>query len=112
MPRFFTLDRAEKLLPEVEPQLRDALALKAEYLDAEAEAEAFCRRVSVLGGVSADPAELLDKKQRREATAHRLRKSIEKIQEQGCLLKDLDRGLLGFSHDAKRRGSLFVLEAR
>ena len=37
MQRFFTLAQAEKLLPQVEPAVREAIARKREYDQAEAE---------------------------------------------------------------------------
>ena len=96
MPRFFTLQQAEKLLPEVESALREAIALKSEYEEAEKEWQNFSRRIALLGGVLVDRAQLLDKKHRRESNAHRLKETIEKIQEFGCLVKDLDTGLIDF----------------
>jgi hypothetical protein len=96
MPRFFTLQQAEKLLPEVESALREAIALKSEYEEAEKERQNFSARIALLGGVSVDSAQLLDKKHRRESSALRLKEAIEKIQEFGCLVKDLDTGLIDF----------------
>ena len=37
MPRYFTLAEAERMLPEVDQALRDALFHKAEYQNADAE---------------------------------------------------------------------------
>jgi hypothetical protein len=96
MPRFFTLQQAEKLLPEVESALREAIALKSEYEEAEKERQNFSTRIALLGGVLVDSAQLLDRKQRRESSAYRLKATIEKIQELGCLVKDLDTGLIDF----------------
>jgi len=96
MPRFFTLQQAEKLLPEVEAALRDAIVLKAEYEEAGKDWRNFSQRIHLLGGVLVDHTKLLDKKQQRESCAQRLKESIEKIQEFGCLVKDLDMGLIDF----------------
>jgi len=96
MPRFFTLHQAEKLLPEVESALREAIALKSEYEEAEKEWQNFAKRVAMLGGVSADLSKLADNKHRRESSAHRFKETIERIQEFGCLVKDLDTGLIDF----------------
>jgi len=96
MPRFFTLQQAEKLLPEVESALREAIALKSEYAEAEKEQQNFSTRITLLGGVSVDRAQLLDRRHRRESSAQRLKETIEKIQEFGCLVKDLDTGLIDF----------------
>ncbi len=49
-----------------------------------------------MGGVRMDRAQSLEQKNRREAAAGALKQSIEKIQEFGCLVKDLDIGLIDF----------------
>ena len=96
MPRFFTLQQAEQLLPEVEPAIRDAIALKSEYQQAEAEWQDFAHRVTMLGGVLVDHSQLREQKNRRESLALHLKELLEKIQEYGCVVKDLDIGLIDF----------------
>ncbi len=96
MPRFFTLQQAEKLLPEVESALREAMALKAEYQQAVDAWQSSSRRIAMMGGTQVDPSKSLDQKQQREAHAHRLKAAIEKIQDIGCVVKDLDIGLIDF----------------
>lgn len=96
MPRFFTLQQAEKLLPQVETAIRDAISLKSEYQQAEAEWETFSRRVTMLGGVLVDHSKLRKQKDRRESLALRLQTALEEIHEYGCVVKDLDIGLIDF----------------
>ena len=96
MPRFFTLQQAEQLLPEVESAIRDAISLKSEYQEAEAEWQSFARRVTMLGGMLVDHARVREQKSRRESIALRLKEVLEKIQESGCVVKDLDIGLIDF----------------
>jgi hypothetical protein len=96
MPRFFTLQQAEKLLPDVETAIREAIALKSKYEESEAEWQSFSQRVMVMGGIQVDRAQLLDLKQRRESAALGLKQAIEKVHEFGCLVKDLDVGLIDF----------------
>ena len=48
------------------------------------------------GGVIVDRAKLIDCKQRRDESARQLKDAIEKIHEYGCLVKDLDIGLIDF----------------
>jgi hypothetical protein len=96
MPRYFTLQQAEKLLPEVESVIRDAISDKAEYQQAETEWQSFSSRVMMMGGMQVDHTQVIDQKRRRESSALRLKEAIEKIQEIGCLVKDLDIGLIDF----------------
>ena len=96
MPRFFTLHQAEQLLPQVESAIRDAIARKAEYQEAESDWQGFQRRVMMLGGMQVDHEQLLEFKNRRDSAVANLKEAIGKIQEIGCLVKDLDIGLIDF----------------
>lgn len=96
MPRYFTLPQAERLLPDVETAIRDAIALKAEYQRAEEEWQNFASRVTMLGGTRVDHSQAVDQKRRRETSARDLKETLEKIQEYGCVVKDLDIGLIDF----------------
>lgn len=96
MPRYFTLQQAEKLLPEVESAIRDAIHQKSVYQQAEEEWRGFASRVTMLGGVRVDHSEVMDIKRRRESSAQRLKDAVEKIQDYGCVVKDLDIGLIDF----------------
>lgn len=96
MPRFFTLPQAEKLLPRVESAIREAIALKAVYDQAESEWQSFSERLMVSGGMQVNRSRLLEQKNRREAAALDLKSSIERVHEFGCVVKDLDIGLIDF----------------
>ena len=76
--------------------MRDALALKSEYQEAEEAWQNFQRHVMVQGGVLVDRAQMLDHKNRRESSVLHLKETLERIQEYGCLVKDLDIGLIDF----------------
>jgi hypothetical protein len=96
MPRFFTLQQAEKVLPDVASAIREAISLKAEYEQTETDWQNFSHRVAVMGGVQVDRAQFQEQKNRREAVALGLKQAIEKVHEFGCLVKDLDTGLIDF----------------
>jgi hypothetical protein len=96
MPRFFTLSQAEKLLPHVESAIREAIARKVEYDRAETEWQSFSQRVMLQGGMQVDRSRLLEQKNRRESTALLVQDSIERVHEYGCVVKDLDIGLIDF----------------
>jgi hypothetical protein len=96
MPRYFTIQQAEKLLPEVESAIRDAIHQKSVYQQAEEEWQGFSSRVTLMGGMRVDHSEVMDIKRRRESSAQRLKDALEKIQDYGCVVKDLDIGLIDF----------------
>lgn len=96
MARHFTLEQAESLLPELEKEVRRAISLKSEYAEAASEMETISRRIMLSGGALVNREQLAALKSRRETGAARLKEAIEAIQEFGCLVKDLDIGLLDF----------------
>lgn len=96
MPRFFTLDLAQRLLPEVEHVMRELIRLKADYQSLETELQELARRIQMMGGTQLDPEQVRLKQESRKQTALRLKGQLERIQETGCLVKDLDTGLLDF----------------
>jgi hypothetical protein len=96
MPRYFTLQQAEKLLPAVAAAIREAISLKARYDQGEAVWGSFSQRVTLMGGVRVDRAYWLEQKTSRAETARGLKRAIEKVQEFGCVVKDLDIGLIDF----------------
>ena len=96
MPRFFTLQQAEKVLPEVASAIRAAISLKAEYERLESEWYSFSQRVAVMGGVRVDRGQMMEQKNRREESVLALKQAVEKVHEFGCVVKDLDIGLIDF----------------
>jgi len=96
MTRYFTLQQAERLLPDVERAIHEAIRLKAEYEQAETELRSEMQRVTMLGGVDLNRGAFAELRSRRAASAERLKETIEEIHEIGCLVKDLDIGLIDF----------------
>ncbi len=96
MPRYFTLTEAEAALPAVEKVLKDALFLKSEYETAEREIEAVTQQIYLMGGVRLDSGKILAVRARKDNAAVKLKERFEEIQEIGCLVKDLDIGLIDF----------------
>ena len=96
MPKRFTLAEAQSLIPKVDELLRRAIAAKAEYQEAEAAIQRFSERIMMMGGVAVDRDRATENRNRRETAAAELRSSLEGVQEIGCLVKDLDIGLIDF----------------
>lgn len=96
MSKRFTHAEAQRLLPEVGRLLRDALDAKSEYQEAEKAIQGMSERVMMMGGVVIDREQALNSRSRRDAAAGMLKTAIEAVHEIGCLVKDLDIGLVDF----------------
>jgi hypothetical protein len=96
MAKLFTHAEAESLIPQVDRLLRDAIAAKSDYAEADRAIQRFTERVMVMGGMVVDRDQALEARGRRDELSARLRQAIESIQEIGCLVKDLDTGLVDF----------------
>lgn len=96
MPRHFRLEEAERLLAAVEPPLRRAVEFKQSIDALEGELRAVSGRIQMLGGARVAPGPILEIRRRRKALAAGLKQALEQVEEQGCLVKDLDLGLVDF----------------
>ncbi len=96
MPKRFTLVEAQKLLPRLDTLLREAIGLKNELEEAGGALKALQERLMMMGGVVVDRERALAVRQRRDAAAARLKAAVEAVQETGCIIKDLDIGLVDF----------------
>jgi hypothetical protein len=96
MPKRFTLAQAQSLIPRVDRLLREAIALKSGYVQAERAFQSIGERIVLMGGMILDRDRFLQARSRRESEAERLRNAVEQLQDLGCLVKDLDTGLVDF----------------
>jgi len=96
MPRFFTLEQAEKVLPDVDSAIRRVMSLKAEYEVLQSEWQSFSERLVATGGMRVDRSRVMEQKNSREEAALALKQAVDKVHEFGCVVKDLDIGLIDF----------------
>ena len=96
MPKRFTLVEAQSLIPQLDRLVRDAVQAKSEYQAAERVIQEFTERVMMMGGIAVNRDKAVESRSRRDAAAAQLRASIEQVQELGCVIKDLDIGLIDF----------------
>jgi hypothetical protein len=96
MPRYFTLEEAQRTLVDIIPVFRRALSLRVEMREAEQQLQDISRQVILSGGMMLDREHVGGIRRTRDQAVERLRAIIDTIQETGCIIKDLDAGLLDF----------------
>jgi hypothetical protein len=96
MARHFTLTEARALLPAVGRLIREAVHSKDRYQQGDRYMQELAQRILMLGGISVDTAKAEGWKAQRDSSAQSLKQSLEKIEEIGVVVKDLDVGLVDF----------------
>jgi len=96
MPRYFTLTEARAALPVVSRSIREAVQAKAHYAEAEKAIQDLVQRILLRGGIHVDTVAAEAWKAQFESNAQTLKNSMERIEEMGVLVKDLDTGLVDF----------------
>ena len=95
-PRLFSLSEAERARRQVEPLLIDAMEGRKQMSDLEESLSAISNRIQIMGGVTID----YDVAARMRADLNRIvakvKDAIDRIQATGCIVKDLDTGLVDF----------------
>jgi hypothetical protein len=94
--RLFTLTEAERTRRELEPFLIEAIDARKKLADLEQELNAVSTRILMMGGVLVPYAKLAAKRLEHQTLAEVMKTNLEKILSSGCLVKDLDVGLLDF----------------
>ena len=94
--KYFNRREAEELLPTLEPYLEEARKQKRALDSITAEISNAALRIMMLGGSLPPYAELNRKKNQRDKVAEQLSQTVDEIQQTGCLVKDLDSGLVDF----------------
>jgi hypothetical protein len=93
---FFDLERAELLLPELDRLLHTALEEKKRLTHHGQEQARMIEGIIVRGGSRVDQDRFRRCKEAKENAGTQLREAVEEIESLGCLVKDLDIGLVDF----------------
>jgi hypothetical protein len=96
MARFYRIEQAEAVLPVVEDAVRRAIELKTQMEAAESAMDKIKQRIHLAGGSMINREEVLDLRRRHDDSVAELKETMERIESFGCLVKDLDIGLLDF----------------
>jgi hypothetical protein len=94
--KLFTLTEAERARRELEPFLIEAIGARKKLNELEVELGAVSTRILLMGGMIVPYAKLAEKRMEHQALAEVMKSNLERILSTGCVIKDLDVGLLDF----------------
>lgn len=94
--KYFNREEAEQLLPRIKPWLEEARRKKEIVDSLKAEMARATSQVMILGGSIPPYGELTRKKSEHEKATQELLEAVNQIQQTGCVVKDLDVGLVDF----------------
>ncbi len=95
-PRLFTLTEAERARKDLEPFLVEAMDCRKKLAGLETDLTAVSARITMMGGVVVPYEKLATLRVEHQHLAETLRSALDRILETGCLIKDLEVGLLDF----------------
>jgi hypothetical protein len=92
----FTVEEANRVASEIRSELKRLRDLKREFDGIEKRASVLELAAAGASPGNPDALELANLQLRRQSLGERIGRGIRAIQARGCLLKDLDRGLVDF----------------
>src|SRR6266704_7124235 len=95
-PRLFTLTEAERVRKDLEPFLIEAIDCRKKLSGLENDLSAVSARIMMMGGVIVPYEKLTALRMEHNQLAETMKSALSRILETGCLIKDLDVGLLDF----------------
>ena len=94
--RLFTLTEAERARREIEPVLVEAMGCRKKLVGLESDLSAVSSRITMMGGVIVPYEKLAAVRLQHDQLAETFNTALTQIIETGCVVKDLDAGLLDF----------------
>jgi hypothetical protein len=94
--RMFKRREAEELLPLIENLLRSAVLKKKQLEEVNDEFSRVQNRILLYGGILPPYRYLSEAKGKRDALMEGLQEDVARIEQTGCVIKDLDTGLVDF----------------
>jgi hypothetical protein len=94
--KYFSLTEAERLRAQLEPVLIEAMESRRKLGEAEEQLNALAERIQRSGGLLISYEKTAHMRLDRNRSEEAVRSALEQIQATGCVVKDLDVGLLDF----------------
>ncbi len=94
--KYFSLSEAERARRQVEPLLIEAMEGNRKMEELDEKLSAIANRILMMGGVTIDYDVAAHMRSDHNQAMTKVRDALEQIQATGCVVKDLDSGLVDF----------------
>ncbi len=95
-PRLFTLTEAERTRRELEPILIEAMDCRRKLADLDENLSRLANRIMLMGGLVVPYEKTAKLRLERDHLADTIKTALQRIEATGCVVKDLEAGLLDF----------------
>lgn len=95
-PKLFSLSEAERARRQVEPLLVEAMEVRRKAEELEEKLSAVSHRILMMGGLTVQYEKLARLRLQHDRLETQVKDAVERIQTTGCVVKDLDTGLVDF----------------
>jgi hypothetical protein len=94
--KLFSLTEAERTRREVEPILIEAMEVRRKVADLDEKLSAVANRILLMGGITIEYESVAHLRFDHNRLVTQVKDALERIQATGCVVKDLDTGLVDF----------------
>ncbi len=95
-PRLFTLTEAERTRQELEPILIEAMGCRRKMAELDENLSRLANRIMLMGGLVVPYDKTAKLRLERDHLADAIKTALQRIEATGCVVKDLEAGLLDF----------------
>jgi hypothetical protein len=95
-PKLFSLSEAETARRQVEPLLIEAMEGRRQVSEVDEKLSAIANRILIMGGVTIDYEAAAGIRSEYNRLVEQVKNALDRIHATGCVVKDLDSGLVDF----------------
>jgi hypothetical protein len=95
-PKLFSLSEAENARRQVEPLLIEAMEVRRQAAEVEEKLGAIANRILIMGGITINYEVAARMRSEYNRLVEQVKNVLDRIHATGCLVKDLDSGLVDF----------------
>jgi hypothetical protein len=95
-PKLFSLKEAERARRELEPLLIEAMENRGKVADLDEQLGAVANRILMMGGITIEYESVARVRSEHDRLVSQIKDALDRIHATGCVVKDLDAGLLDF----------------